>query len=106
MLNFKAELSLYINNIALIQRELQLDNDSSRLKDIFDHLDNYYEQINSVKESSADLSIFNGNKKVDTFALSSNVYIHNLDTSGVKNKLLFKLHGLLSEQVESLQTVL
>lgn len=108
LVDLKSELSLYINNITFIQRELQVEEgSSSQLQSIFDHLDNFYEQIRAVRECNGeDLTIFNSKKNIASSVSCSNVYLTNLDRTNVRNKLLYKLNGLLNEKVESLQTIM
>jgi hypothetical protein len=81
------DLSVYIENLNAIQRELNLDSESSRLDTYFTCLQNYFEQLNAIKNSV----LFNSNK---------------VNTDELRAKLLLKLNKLISDNVELVESLL
>lgn len=97
-MDFKHELTIFVNDTNLVQKELQLDGEKSALNEIFICMENYYEQIHSIK--TVETVLINNNRKQ-----ISSIYT-NVDNAELKQKLLFKLNKLVNEKVESIKSIL
>ena len=108
------DLSLYLQELNSIRKEIRLDNDSY-LDVQLKYLNNYLDQMTCVKslelfdtDSESSAEEMEGNEKQQE---SNGIYLENnsnilIEKRELKLKLLYKLNMLLNEKFEEIQKIL
>lgn len=87
-MEIKKELTIYMGDINFVLKELQLNTPNSKISELLTYLENYYEQIESVRSSNC------------TFLTKVPELNGQIDRREIKEKLLFKLNNLVNERIE------
>jgi hypothetical protein len=108
----KNEITIFMNSLTAIQKELQLKSDvltsTPKLKEILDCIDNYQEQLSAINSSES--TLFNNNennsKTNQQISKQTNGQLNKIDSKELKIKLLFKIGKLVNEKFELLKIIL
>lgn len=106
-MDLKHGLTIYINDLTLIQKELQINDESSKLDTIFTYMENYYEQIESIKSPRS--SIFKSEShslNTQKIPEKSKIYNCSVNRQDLKQKLMFKLNQLVNEKIKLIEAIL
>ena len=96
-MDMKKELTIYIGDVNFVLKELRLNTPNSKISEFLSCLENYYDQIESIKSPTC--TFLTSQLKI---ACTSGL----IDRREIKEKLLFKLNGLANEQIELLEDLM